>query len=76
MEKRTDVQTVVKETDDEKNGNKVETLLKQVTDRSVEELVKVLIENANEDAALYKDTVFVPEMGVHPVDGKQEKTEL
>ena len=33
------------------------------------------MENAREDASLYKDTVFVPEMGVHPADGKQEKGE-
>ena len=33
------------------------------------------MENAGQDAALYKDTVFVPEMGVHPPEGKQENIE-
>ena len=32
------------------------------------------MQNATDDANLYKQTVFVPEMGVHPVEGK-EKTE-
>ena len=33
------------------------------------------MENAKEDALQYKETVFVPEMGVHPVE-RQEKAEL
>ena len=38
-------------------------------------LQNVLMDNAKEDISLYKDTIFVPEMGVHPVEGKLEKTE-
>ena len=34
------------------------------------------MDNAREDATQYKDTVFVPEMGVHPPEGQQEKMEL
>ena len=36
----------------------------------------MLLENAREDAAQYIDTVFVPEMGIHPPEGQQEKVEL
>ena len=43
--------------------------MKQVQTRSAEELTKILINIANEDALLYKNTVFVPEMGIHPAEG-------
>ena len=32
--------------------------------------------SASEDASKFQETIFVPEMGVHPIEGKQEKTEL
>jgi len=34
------------------------------------------MERANKDASEFLETIFVPEMGVHPIEGKQEKTEL
>ena len=72
------LQTVSKQLDEQKQqltqiDSKVDSLLKQVEGRPIEELEKVLLENAREDAAQYKDTVFVPEMGVHPPEGQQEK---
>ena len=51
----------------------MDQLLRQVDGRSQQELEKMLLENAREDASLFKDTVFVPEMGVHPAEGQQEK---
>ena len=33
------------------------------------------MENAREDAFQYGETVFVPEMGVHPLDNMEEKSE-
>ena len=34
------------------------------------------MERANKDASEFLETIFVPKMGVHPIEGKQEKTEL
>ena len=55
---------------------KVDAISKKIQGRSADELVEDLMERANKDASEFLETIFVPEMGVHPIEGKQEKTEL
>ena len=61
---------------EEGNDNNELAFKTEESERSVDTLVQVLTESAKGDALLYRDTVFVPEMGVHPVDGRQNISEL
>ena len=51
---------------------KVDAILRHVEGRPPVELKDVLLKIAQEDANSFRETVFVPEMGVHPVEGQQQ----